>query len=101
MGRWQGQTLVVTTAGYNGRTWLDEAGLPQSADLTVTERLRRLGPDSMEDAITNADPKLYTRPWTTRVRFKLVPDGQLDTHVCTEKMFPEPPNARPHPNAPG
>ena len=41
IGRWEGDTFVVTTAGFNDRGWLDSAGHPQTESLRVTERFRR------------------------------------------------------------
>ena len=43
VGRWDNGTLVIETGGFNGKTWLDEAGLPHSDQLKVTERLTRSG----------------------------------------------------------
>lgn len=96
-GRWDNGTLVIETGGFNGRTWLDEAGLPHSDQLKVTERFVRSGRSTMTDEITIEDPVNYSAPWTTRLVFDLVPDGDLGWHVCTEKMFPMPPDARPGP----
>jgi len=97
VGRWDGGALVVETAGFNGNTRLDEAGLPQSADARITERFRKVDQNTLEDLVTIDDPKTYTEKWTTRVIFKKVPNGRLQQHICTEKLYPEPPNARPRP----
>lgn len=94
-GRWDGGTLVVETAGFNDKTWLDEAGLPHSEKLKVVERIRRVDAATLEDQITVEDPDAYTAPWTTRLRFKYQPNGELKPHICTEKLFPMPANARP------
>jgi len=84
-GRWEGKTLVVDTINNDHRTWLDKAGLPHSDDMKVTERLS-LGGDGkvLTDAITIDDPKTYTAPWTTVVRFNRAPGPQeLKENVCT------------------
>lgn len=84
-GHWQGNTLVVDTINNDGRTWLDKAGLPHSDDMKVTERLS-LGDGGkvLTDAITIDDPKTYTAPWTTVVRFNRVPGPEeLKENVCT------------------
>lgn len=99
VGHWDNGTLVIETAGFNGKTWIDEAGLPMSEKTKVTERLSRTGKTTMVDEIRIEDPDLYTQPWTTRVSFAQVPNGDLGVHVCTEKIFPMPPNARPKPPA--
>lgn len=98
-GRWDNGALVITTVGFNGRTWLDEAGLPHSDQLKVTERLTRSGKSTMTDEITIEDPVNYSAPWKTKVTFERVKNGDLGWHVCTEKLFPMPADARPGPPA--
>jgi len=84
-GHWQGQSLVVDTINNDHRTWLDKAGLPHSDEMKVTERLS-LGDGGkvLTDAITINDPKTYTAPWTTVVRFQRAPGPMaLGENVCT------------------
>jgi hypothetical protein len=81
-GRWDGDTLVVTTAGYNDRTTIDLAGHPHTEALRVTERLRRRDAGHLDVQVTFDDPKAYTRPWTLPMEFALVPDGDLIEYVC-------------------
>ncbi|MEO6376535.1 MAG: hypothetical protein ABIO37_00815, partial [Caulobacteraceae bacterium] len=85
----------VETAGFNDQIRVDEAGLPESADARVVERIRKVDANTLEDRVTITDPKNYTAPWVARVTFKRVPGGLLAQHICAEKLFPEPPNARP------
>lgn len=99
VGRWENGSLVIETGGFNGRTWLDEAGLPHSDQLKVTERLARTGKTTMKDEITIEDPANYSAPWKTSITFEQVKGGDLGWHVCTEKLFPMPPDARPGPPA--
>lgn len=82
IGRWDGDTLVVTTAGYNDRTSLDLAGHPHTEALRVTERYHRRDSGHMDLQITFDDPEAYTRAWTVPVQFDLVPDGELIEYVC-------------------
>ena len=84
-GHWQGGTLVVDTINNDPRTWLDQAGLPHSGEMKVTERLSLSdGGKVLTDAITINDPKTYTAPWTTTVRFQRVPGPMaLKENVCT------------------
>jgi hypothetical protein len=84
-GRWQGNTLVIDTINNDHRTWLDKAGLPHSDEMKVTERLSLTdGGKMLTDAITITDPKTYTAPWTTTVRFHRVPGpSELKENVCT------------------
>jgi hypothetical protein len=82
VGRWEGDTLVVTTAGFNDRGWLDSAGHPQTESLRITERFRRRDVGHMEYAITIDDPKVFTRPFTVKTERLLAPDTDLLEDVC-------------------
>ena len=82
VGQWDGDTLVVTTAGYNDRTSLDLAGHPHTEALRVTERYHRRDAGHMDLQVTFDDPKAYTRPWTLPIQLDLVPDGELIEYVC-------------------
>jgi hypothetical protein len=82
VGRWDGDTLIVTTAGYNDRTTIDLAGHPHTEALRVTERYHRRDTGHLDVQVTFDDPKAYTRPWTLPMEFALVPDGQLIEYVC-------------------
>jgi hypothetical protein len=82
VGRWDGDTLVVATAGYNDRTSLDLAGHPHTEALRMTERFRRRDVGHLDLQVTLDDPKAYTRPWTLPFNFDLIPDGQLIEYVC-------------------
>lgn len=83
-GRWEGNTLVVDSQGFNDDTTLDRAGLPHSTDMRVTERIRKLDANTLEDLITINDPKTYTKPWSTRVTYKRQPGLRLKEYVCTD-----------------
>jgi hypothetical protein len=82
VGRWDGDTLVVTTAGYNDRTTIDLAGHPHTEALRMTERYHRRDVGHLDVQVTLDDPKAYTRPWTLPLEFTLIPDGQLIEYVC-------------------
>ena len=84
IGKFEGDTLVIDTVGFNDKTWLDPMGLPHSDALHVIERMRRVDHDTLEDQITIDDPKAYTKPWTATRIFKLKPDWQIKEYVCTE-----------------
>jgi hypothetical protein len=80
--KWDGDTLVAETAGFNEETWLDDGGHPHSEAMRVVERFRRPTVETMDVEITIDDPKAYTKPWTTTVRFELIAEGDLPEHVC-------------------
>ena len=84
VGRWDGDTLVVETAGFNGKTWLDMAGHPATDALRVTERFTRRSVGRMDLEITIDDPKAYTRPWTVKQTVRLLPEDELIEHICEE-----------------
>ena len=82
VGWWEGDTLVVDTAGLNDKTWLDQVGHPHSDALHVVERIRRVDRDTLQDNLTIDDPKAYKKPWTGRQVFKLRPSWHLLEYVC-------------------
>jgi hypothetical protein len=84
IGRWDGDTLVVTSTGFNGKTWLDNAGHPTTDALKVTERIRRPDIGHLEMEFTIDDPKAYTKPFTVKERMVLLPDYDLLEFVCNE-----------------
>jgi hypothetical protein len=84
VGRWEGDTLVVTTVGYNDRTWLDYAGHPHTESLRTTERFHRKDFGHLELNETFDDPKAYARPWTVKVMGDLIADSDLLEYVCKE-----------------
>lgn len=82
VGHWEGDTLVVNTAGYNDRTSLDLGGHPHSEALRVTERFHRSDAGHMDFAVTIEDAKAYSRSWTLPVDLDLIPDGELIEYIC-------------------
>jgi hypothetical protein len=86
VGRWDGDTLVVETAGLRDDGWLDVFGTPLTDAAKLTERFRRVSYGRMEIDITVDDPKAYTGPWTVRVNQRLVPDQELIEFVCLENQ---------------
>jgi hypothetical protein len=84
VGRWEGDTLVVESNGFNDRTWLDHDGHPHTEALRVTERYRRRDFGNLDVEITFSDPGAYARPWTVAVRAELAVDTEILEWVCTE-----------------
>ncbi|HSZ21091.1 MAG TPA: hypothetical protein VK770_14955 [Candidatus Acidoferrum sp.] len=84
IGKFEGDTLVIDTIGFNDKTWLDPMGLPHSDAMHVIERLRRMDHDTLVDEYTIDDPKAYTKSWTAQRTFKLKPDWQIQEYVCAE-----------------
>jgi Domain of unknown function (DUF3471) len=84
VGRWEGDTLVVESNGFNDRTWLDGEGHPHTEALHVTERLRRPDFGHLEVLKTLADPGALMEPWTVPLKFEFDADTEAIEYVCNE-----------------
>ena len=84
IGKWEGDTLVVTTVGFNDRGWLDAIGHTHSEALRVEERFRRRDFGHMEVQITIDDAKMFTKPFTIKANQLLIPDSDVIETVCAE-----------------
>jgi hypothetical protein len=65
VGRWEGDTLIVTTVGMDERAWVDLFGYPKSAEARVEERYRRVDAETLQLQLTLFDPKYYSAPWVS------------------------------------
>jgi hypothetical protein len=83
-GKWEGDTLVVQSAGFRDGQWLDTAGDPFTDVAKVTERFRRLDFGHLQIEITVDDPKAYTKPWAVTVNQVLAADTDLMEFICLE-----------------
>jgi hypothetical protein len=92
-GRWEGNTLVVETTNFNGRTASVNFGIvgtpagnriPTSDRMTIVERFTRVSDDTMNYEITTTDPVVYTRPWTARFPLKLNQGYEWWEYACHE-----------------
>jgi len=83
-GVWEGDTLVITTTGQNGMSWLDRAGNHASNQLVVTERFTLLTPNHIQYRATLADPQTFAEPWTIEMPlYRLMEaNAQLLEHKC-------------------
>ncbi|HEY6340240.1 MAG TPA: hypothetical protein VIY49_02005 [Bryobacteraceae bacterium] len=89
VGKWDGDTLVVETAGFNDQGWLDDGGHPQTEALHVTERLRRPNFGHIDLQITIDDPGAYTKPWTVNLSgFNFLADEELMESICEDRDAP-------------
>lgn len=84
VGRWDGDTLVVETAGFNDLGWLDARGTGHSEELRVEERFHRRDYGHLDLTITITDPRTFTRPITFSVVEELLPDTDVLEHYCLE-----------------
>jgi hypothetical protein len=76
-GHWEGDTLVVETAGFNNKTILDVAAHPHSDALHVTERFHRSDFGHLDYEVTFDDPKMYTKPFTVKIPHELLADSDI------------------------
>src|SRR5262249_55081886 len=74
VGKWEGDTLVVTTVGFRDDVWLDVNGSPLTGTGKMVERFTRLNFGTLQIDVTIEDPKAYTEPFTVRVMQQLMPD---------------------------
>jgi hypothetical protein len=84
IGHWEGDTFIVETIGQNGKTWLDMRGLPGTEALRVIERYTRPAIGTINIDVTIDDPMAYTKPWSVKLSWKLVPDTDLIESICEE-----------------
>jgi hypothetical protein len=82
IGRWNGDTFVVETKGFNDMSWLDDNGHPHTDALRTTERFHRIDVGRMELLVTFDDPRAYANPWTIRINLRSTPDSDLIEDVC-------------------
>jgi hypothetical protein len=84
VGKWDGDTLLVDTVGFNDLTWLDNAGTPHSEALHVTERFHRRDAGHLEIQITIDDPKTFSKPFTVTAHARLSEGAELTESICLE-----------------
>jgi len=83
-GKWEGDTLVVQTTGFRDGLWLDNSGNPLTDSGKITERFHRVNFGQLEIDVTVVDPKAYTKPWTVKLKQRIVPDTELLEYICLE-----------------
>lgn len=92
VGRWEGDTLVVNTIGFDDRAWLDQWGNVYSSEMKFEERYRRADRDTIEAVYRIDDPKTYTRPWVSTKKIWKRQPGELREELCApmdEEFFNE------------
>ena len=83
-GHWEGDTLVVETAGFRDLGWLDVEGSPLSESGHITEHFHRPDFGHLDIDVTINDPKAYTKPWTVSVHQHILADTDIIEFVCQE-----------------
>jgi len=93
VGRWEGDTFVVESNGYDDRSWVASTpvqligterpgGYPHSDEMRIEERYKRLNYGLLQITLTVTDPKIYTKPWTTTGTITLLPNTEIAEHFC-------------------
>jgi hypothetical protein len=86
-GAWQDDgTLVINTKGLMQETIMDHAGLPHSDELVMTETLRLVDADTLENHIRFEDPLTFSAPWETTLTYKRQVGARLQEDVCLDRI---------------
>jgi hypothetical protein len=88
VGKWQGNTLVAESTGFNTRFWFSNGGLPHTEALKLTERFSRTSHDVLEYEVTIDDARTYTRPWKATWTLNWVP-GDIAEKFCEDRREQE------------
>ena len=86
-GRWEGETLVVDTTGFNESFWMDRRGLPHTEKLRTLERFTRTDSRTIKYEVTVDDPSAYTAPWTSQFNLGWEAGTELFEYVCQEANY--------------
>jgi hypothetical protein len=84
VGKWEKDTLVVDTRGFNEDFWFTNGGLPHTEQLKLVERFTRENLDTLKYEVTVDDPGAYTRPWSSSWTLRWVADEILPAHLCQD-----------------
>ncbi len=87
IGRWEGDTLVVDTVGFNEDFWMDRGMLPHTSQLHTIERFTRTSFDTLRYELTIDDPGAYTAPFSGRMDLKWEDGTELFEYVCQEENY--------------
>jgi hypothetical protein len=84
VGKWEGDTLVVDTAGIKPNSWIDKTGIPHSDAMRLIERFSLAdGGKTLRDVMTITDPKTFSKPWSMTITYAKSPNVQIMDDVCT------------------
>lgn len=87
IGRWEGNTLVVDSVGFNEDFWLDRRGLPHTTQLHTVERFTRINDGFIDYKITVDDPGAYTASWEGGFNLRWNPGVELFEYVCQQANY--------------
>ena len=84
IGHWEGDTLVVETTNMRGESMMDRSGAELSSKAKITERIRRIDKNTMQDDFTIEDPGALTAVWHVQRKWRLVPNVRIFDYACAE-----------------
>ena len=84
VGKWEGDTLVLDTIGFNERFWFTNGGLPHTEKMTLRERISRPDFNTLKYAVRVNDAGAYTRPWSGEWTLQWIPDQEMEEYFCDD-----------------
>jgi hypothetical protein len=84
VGKWEGDSLVVDTRGFNEDFWFTNGGIPHTDQLKLVERFTRTNFDTLKYEVTVEDPGAFTRPWSSGWELRWVAGQELPRHLCQD-----------------
>lgn len=87
IGKWEGDTLVVDTVGFNDSFWLDRGGLPSTDQMRTVERITRTNMTTLHYELMVDDPGAYTQPWNGKLDLLWEDNTELFEYVCQEQNY--------------
>ncbi len=88
-GHWEGETLVAETTNLSDRALIDDL-VPHTFDVKITEHLRLIDADTLEDKITIEDAGYFKHSWDAVLTFKRQPDALFSEDVCLDRQDAHP-----------
>jgi len=86
-GKWEGDTLLIDSVGFNEGFWLDRRGLPHTTQMHTVERFARLDAETVDYKITVNDPGAYTGEWTGGFHLGWDKGTELFEYVCQQANY--------------
>jgi hypothetical protein len=87
IGKWEGDTLVIDSVGFNEGFWMDRRGLPHTTQMHTVERFTRIDAETIEYKITVDHPGAYTGPWTRGFNLGWDAGTELFEYVCQQANY--------------
>jgi hypothetical protein len=81
-GKWEGDTLVIDTVGFNDKGWINI--YPVTEQLHLTERYHRRDLAHLDIEATIDDPGTFKHPWKLTMVWDLAPDEEVQEFVCED-----------------